>query len=345
MTESEEMARKEKVELIENNIKEILKHNVESLVRKEELGTTLNFQAVQNIIENTFSLFKNVGTINFNEMPIQVLGSIAADTKRVLETFSALTNFNPTDPGEPKKRRDDLIVMFKDRYSEWYQRLAPIISYSANKPDILKDFEKNSKRIIADAVQGFKNELTKTQKDSKEIKEILETVKRAAGSVGVAAHSIHFQEQAQEHFDKAKNWFWGTSIIAILTLGFGVLSAFLLFKNVDLDTPADAIQYSIPKIILFSILYTATIWTGKLYKSHLHNYVINKHRQNALNTFETFVKASEGDQTIKNAILLQTTQAIFTPQNTGFIGQSEQAASPQILEIIRGVVGGKKQEG
>jgi hypothetical protein len=43
--------------------------------------------------------------------------------------------------------------------------------------------------------------------------------------------------------------------------------------------------------------------------------VVDQHRQNALSTFETFMKAASDEQ-MKNAVLLQATQAILTPQAT-----------------------------
>jgi len=68
---------------------------------------------------------------------------------------------------------------------------------------------------------------------------------------------------------------------------------------------------------------------------------VNQHRQNALSTFETFVKAAADDQT-KGAVLLQATQAIFTPQVTGFIAQESDSGGPaQVLEIFRSASSGK----
>jgi hypothetical protein len=78
-----------------------------------------------------------------------------------------------------------------------------------------------------------------------------------------------------------------------------------------------------------------------MYRSQWHNHVVNKHRQNALSTFETFVKAASDEQT-KNAVLIQATQCIFSQQPTGFVAHdSDGAPSPQILEIVRGVVADK----
>ena len=81
-----------------------------------------------------------------------------------------------------------------------------------------------------------------------------------------------------------------------------------------------------------------------MYRAHRHNFVINRHRLNALSTFEAFAKATD-DQQIKNAVLLQATQCIFGPQPTGYIsGESESEGYPQILEIVRGMGAGEKSK-
>jgi hypothetical protein len=88
---------------------------------------------------------------------------------------------------------------------------------------------------------------------------------------------------------------------------------------------------------MFSGLFAGVVWMGRIYRAHRHNYVINKHRQNALSTFETFAKAAADEQT-KAAVLLQATQSIFSLQQSGYLSQeSESAGYPQVLEIIRGL--------
>ena len=87
------------------------------------------------------------------------------------------------------------------------------------------------------------------------------------------------------------------------------------------------------------MLYFGIVWSGRIYKAQQHNCVVNQHRHNALSTFETFVNATEDKET-KNAVLIQTTKAIFSPQHSGFAAhEKELSTSPQILEIVRSVVG------
>jgi hypothetical protein len=101
-----------------------------------------------------------------------------------------------------------------------------------------------------------------------------------------------------------------------------------------------SIQLSIAKLLFFSLLVGAVVWIGRIYRAHRHNYVLNRHRQNALGTFNTFVDSAHDAQT-KSAVLLQATQAIFVIQPTGYISQEmDSGGLPQILEVVKTVIQG-----
>ncbi len=82
-------------------------------------------------------------------------------------------------------------------------------------------------------------------------------------------------------------------------------------------------------------------WSARNHRAHVHNSIVNRHRQNALNTFETFVKASS-DKDTKDAVLLQATKSIFDEQSSGYLSSdSEQLPSNLIVEVLRRATGGR----
>ena len=71
--------------------------------------------------------------------------------------------------------------------------------------------------------------------------------------------------------------------------------------------------------------------------------MVNKHRQNALTTFETFSNASGSDTQTKNAVLIEATHTIFSNQQTGYMtADKDQESSSKIIEIIKGTASVKK---
>lgn len=96
----------------------------------------------------------------------------------------------------------------------------------------------------------------------------------------------------------------------------------------------EVIQYIVTKVILLSTLSFGIFWCARNYKAEKHNQTLNQHRANALMTFRAFVEGTD-DVRVKDAILIQAAQAVFTPRPTGFDSPEKeaQAISP-IVEIL-----------
>ena len=197
----------------------------------------------------------------------------------------------------------------------------------------------------------------------KELDATLKSAKEAAELIGIVEHAKFFEEEALNHKRSAGWWLAVTVLLAAIACsaaGWNFYRAESLIKDAvaersDIhkvsatDTRSDGfvgleVQLTVAKIIILSILLSAAVWTGRVYKTHRHNFVINRHRRNALSTFQTFVTGTADPQT-KNAVLLQATTCIFGPQNTGYISQEKEADGyPQILEIVRGVGSSGKKD-
>ena len=96
------------------------------------------------------------------------------------------------------------------------------------------------------------------------------------------------------------------------------------------------------RLLVLSVIFFGIAWSASNFKSHKHNEVINRHRQNALRTFETFVKATEEKET-KDAVLLAATKSIFEGQSSGYLSsEHDQVPSSTIIEILRNVGTGRR---
>jgi hypothetical protein len=174
---------------------------------------------------------------------------------------------------------------------------------------------------------------------------VKETVQKAT----VAKEAVHFMEAAKSYNTVAYVWLSVTAVLSLITFIFAwnsykyyeeLVKLSFAEKGIGLSA-AQSIQLGVAKLFLFSLLVGGIIWCGRNYRAHRHNYVVNKHRQNALSTFDTFVNSAQDQQT-KSAVLLQATQAIFVPQPTGYISQEGESGSlPQVFEIVRNVVESK----
>ena len=121
----------------------------------------------------------------------------------------------------------------------------------------------------------------------------------------------------------------------------GVALVAFALTSVDLF-PLDAkftprvFQIAIAKLVVFSLGSYATAAALAAFRAESHNAIVDNHRANALTTFEAFVNAPHIDQDTKNAILTQTTTAIFAQQPSGY-GQAAEASpiAANVLEIVK----------
>lgn len=311
----------------------------ESLVRTSELGTALDFSGGVEVFRRTFSLFESLRNCNLDNIPINILNQLNQQATQAAQAFDNIRKFDPSGQNNPASVRDGLIKQVADQYNGVFQHISPIVAYSVRKGTDFDRLEREA-RATLEEINRVRGEITKQRGEIvSQAQAALEQVQRAAAQVGVAQHAVHFKAEATEHLKRSRHWLWATGGLGLATAAFGAWSLYYYAtEGLSLST-AQSLQLAISKLVVFSILYLAAIWSGRTYRAQWHNYVVNKHRQNALSTFETFVKAAGDDQT-KNAVLLQATQSIFLPQSSGFVaGESDGPHSPQILEIIRSVAG------
>ena len=200
------------------------------------------------------------------------------------------------------------------------------------------------REVDAHKLDNFVRSTMKYAESAKEYAEKIEGMAKASQEttrrLGVEANASHFSRQAQEHRSGSQRWLWAT---ALTGLSAAIWAAYTYVHSLDLImtgqfSSAQLLQITIAKVVVFSFLVAISVWCARIYQTHRHNYVVNKHRQNALSTFETFVSATEDPQ-VKHAILTQATGSIFLPQNTGYgATSSESTPTPHVVETIRNVV-------
>lgn len=328
---------KEARETLISALNELAEITPESLIRTNELGTALDFRGGVEIFRRTLTLFENLRNCNLDNVPLPTLQTLSQQATQATQTFQEIQQFDPSGQNSPDSLRDSLINTVADQYQEFFQQISPIVAYSVRKGTDFDSLEREA-RTSLEEINRLRAEINKQGTDIvSQSQAALAQVQRAAAQVGVAQHAVHFKDEADEHLKQSQYWLLATGLLGFATAAFGAFSLYYYQTTGISLTTAQSIQLAISKLVVFSVLYFAAIWSGKTYRAKWHNYVVNKHRQNALITFETFVKAA-GDEQTKNAVLLQATQSIFLPQNSGFAGRdSEGNTSPQVLEIVRGI--------
>lgn len=323
-------------ETLNKNLEALLNLSIDSLIRKEELGVSLNFEEGKPYFERVLKLFKDIKDTNLDGISYEALNQINNQVVIAIGDFKNIREFSIDKyPNNTKATRDQFIGTVRDRYDEFYKILTPHIAYGIRKGTDFGALEKQARETVEKMIELTGKLVEKQKETEKETKEILESMRKAAAEAGVSQNAIYFSSEAKENKDAADNWLKITKYLAISTIVYALLATIAFFiwgANLGFE---QSIQLAVAKVLIFSVFYYATIWCGKNYRSYMHNYVINKHRQNGLSTFQAFAKATD-DDTIKDAVLLRSTESIFGSSNSGFIANdSDQSGGSQILEIIR----------
>ncbi len=168
-----------------------------------------------------------------------------------------------------------------------------------------------------------------------ESNKMLDSLKIALDNIAIVKYNSIFEEESNKN-RIASYWWLGTIGLLIASL---IYFAFYIIHDKSFSTNTHSlIEVISTRVIIISSLFVGLSLSIKNYNAHRHNQTINKHRQNALNTFETFVKSAKGDTQIEQAILLEVTRTIFGNQATGFTSNEHDVDSTnRVVEIIKNI--------
>lgn len=316
--------------------------NPESLVRADVLGKDLSFETGLPDFHRTLGLFHDLSECNLENFPYETLNQLWSQANDALALFQQIQRFSiQQHPQNPVQARDSLITTLRDRWNQYYTAVTPHISYAIRRGTDFDALEREARGTLTLQKQLATEFRTDKDKVLAEMQGALERVRQAAAEAGVAQHAIHFNTEAEYHKRQALLWLVATVAFGIATIAYALYSLGPQLNDLSAVTIPRVVQLVLPRLVVLFVLTFGLVWATRNFAASRHNFVVNRHRQNALSSFETFVKGATDPQT-KDAVLLQATQSIFSPQNSGFV-KDERDANPgsHIVEVVRGITGGK----
>lgn len=249
-----------------------------------------------------------------------------------------VADFTLVGQQNPEGKRDTILSQAQTFHDQAFTALTPHLAYLSLKSAQVQETMRRSAELLEDTEKKVSTALGEIETKKTEIDGVVRAAKDAAAKIGVAQFATQFEELSKEHAEASKVWLIATASLGLLTVVVAIVSVYLLLPTGTLNDPG-SIQKIITKLVIISIFYFAALWASRNYRSHRHLSVVNKHRQSALATFETFVKAAGDDQT-KNAVLLEATHCIFSPAVSGYLGADEEGPANRVIEILKTAGGG-----
>ena len=173
-----------------------------------------------------------------------------------------------------------------------------------------------------------------------ESKAQLEVLKEAQVQRSTAQQSDFFGKEAEKCDAEASRW--GKWVLAAI-VAF-IVCAIAVWRASDSEDVADGFALALTlgnRALLFIALGYGVFFCAKNYMANRHNAVVNRHRQNALETYLAVADAVK-DQKHRDTVLAYAAQCVYVPQDSGFARRN--SGSEISADTIIRLASGKKEE-
>lgn len=300
-----------------------------SLMHRVEWGT-IDFRAAEGDIGSIYEIVHLLDDLPLDRLPANAIQSIANSLENCWQWVEKINKFDLE--GSPGSKRDEIVNNLAIQQQELYintQQWVPFLAYL--KGDIPAQLRSITSSVSAASSQ-FDDFKKFSDQRSKDIDEIVRVTREASAKAGVGVFTDEFLNDATARENEAKSWLDRATISAVVT----VLTAVAFFWIRAPENQYAVIQFSTSKIVILAMLIAVSAWCAGNYKANKHQAVVSRHKAHSLRTFQAFVQATE-NPAVKDAVLMETTRAIFSHNQTGYLKADGAPDNPsRIVEIIKG---------
>lgn len=321
--------REKQIEEVSGKLAAIAAVKPESLARVGDLSKEINFSDAVPYFGEMIDVVRQLHDRDLARLPTQELTRVENSADTLQGFIDRVRDFSlvQANPGEVCKQ---LIEQVSSAYDGVVHPLLVPLSFTATQATDYSRIEREAKGVYATIKEEHEKITAYLKQVESQAANALDAVQKQAAEAGVSQNAQIFEQAAKLSADSAANWLKATRFLAGTTFGLAVLLLFSPAFYAPSTTP-QAIQLIFSKILVISVSFFVLVWCSKNYRAARHNETLNQHRANALKTFRAFVEGT-ADVAIKDAILIQASQAAFASRNTGFDGGD--GDGPQVQPIV-----------
>lgn len=307
----------------------------QQLVREEDFGSHLHFGDAAPPAQDLVDLYKRLTPIALQDFPDQQLTALKAAATRDYGHFQTILNLDPA-AGITPAVRDQHVASIRNVYQVAFNELLPLISYSLHRAADFQQLDRDGRAAVTALKETSAVALTEIGKIQEKAEATLATAQKASEEYGVSQQALYFKAEADSHTKQAKTWRWAT---IGLSVGLGVLAMGSIWihrvPGLSPESTYQTVQLAVSKVLIFTVFFYMLYLSARNFLSHKHNAVINRHRQQALLTFEALVAAAK-ETPNKEIILTHASACIFAPQPTGYgsDGSVDNPTAKSIVEVF-----------
>jgi len=175
------------------------------------------------------------------------------------------------------------------------------------------------RRTVAEAQQVL-NGLLATQSEMEKQQLALA---RTAGDAAASDLSTFYETQARGHAVAASRYLWASGGAGVALVALTVAALFVAPPDYtstgSTEQWIEVVRGTIARLAVLSIVAFALVFCVRNYRVNMHLEVLNKRRENALNTFG-LVQGAVTSEDARNIVVGELVRAVFMSEETGYLG-------------------------
>ena len=306
-----------------------------TLSREDDLGKQMSFSDAVKPAEAIIAVYKRIPLSALADFADAQLNAIQTQANADFSVFKQILDFDATSSGAATTRTN-LLDQLRVRRDQLFEQVWQYVAYGVARATDTSVLETQARATIQ-SIEDQSAKLTEQLKQAKtDADAALAAIRAVASEQGVSQQASYFKIEAETQDGLATTWLTYTYRFALAVGGFAVLSLVLhKLPWIRPESTTEAVQLITSKVLIFAVLGFMLVLAAKNYATHKHNSVVNRHRQNALLTYQALVAAAAGKGT-EDIVLAHAASCIFSPQETGFAqGKGDSSSgSKSVLELL-----------
>lgn len=309
------------------------------LARTEELGRLLSFTEAVVPAAKLVAFFRQIPWERLDELPDRAQLSIKEHADGTYNIFSDIMHYNPKNNNH-STYIDTILKQLRDRYESAFHNLVATVSYLSYRSVDISQIAQQARSTTQAAIDEVERQKLKIQSSADESVKMLDEMRKVAAEQGVSQQAHYFSDAAMHHGKESKKWNNYTIFTAILLFTITLVLLFIhKVRYLEPKSTYEATQLAISKVLLFGIVAYLLVLCARTLVAHRHNEIVNRHRQNALLTFNALANAAIAPER-RDQVLGYAASCIYTPQETGFTKPSSAPPMPasQFVEALPRII-------
>ena len=317
------------------SLERMQKFDPDKIGREDDMGPKINFKGAVPATRRLTGIYNRLSLDALDELTIDQLNTIRKCADRDFNHLDRILKFELEQASNPGQQRDGLIQQVEIAYAPSFQELLLYICHGVSRTADFKELERDARAANQRMLDEFGTIRESMEEKGKEAEGILAKIREAAAKRGVSEQAAFFKDEADDHTANATKWETRVKWVVGALLAYAVLSIFL--PAIPWLSEVDTWQLIFSRTLVFIVLGYALFFCAKNYMANRHNAVVNRHRQNALMTYEKLVKANNHPDNA-DIVLTQAARFIYAPQDSGYTRGGNSDSGGFSIESIRRIV-------